>query len=290
MVPLAGIGDASSRDSIRPVDGLLRFFPAVPKRIAVRLVLLGAIVSILAGMMSTMHYNWNWWVVWDYRELFIQGFANTILVSAGAIVLGLAIGLLGGLARVSENVWLRELATLYVWGFRGTPLLTQIYIFYFCLAVVVHVDNPFLTGMAALAFFSGAYITEMVRAGIESISPGQWEAARSSGLTHGQALRCVVFPQALRRIIPPVTGQFVSLIKDSSLLSVIAVRELTKGAEIVNSITYKTFEAYLPLAVFYLVLTYPLSVLTYRLEKRIIYQSGPRGRSPRGNKGVFPNG
>jgi polar amino acid transport system permease protein len=254
--------------------------------IIVRLILLLIISLILISMMSTIHYNWNWWVVWQYRELFLQGFVNTILVSCGAICMGLIIGILGGLARVSENIWFKELATLYVWGFRGTPLLTQIYIFYFCFAVIVHVDSPFLIGMITLAFFAGAYITEMVRAGIESISLGQWEAARSTGLTHGQALHHVVFPQALKRIIPPVTGQFVSLIKDSSLLSVIAVRELTKGAEIVNSITYKTFEAYLPLAAFYLLLTYPLSILTYRLEQRINYQSAPKSRMPAQPKGA----
>lgn len=259
---------------------------AMPKRILVRLVLITAAAALLVGMMSTISYNWNWWVVWQYRELFVKGFANTILVSCGAITLGLIIGVLGGLARVSENIWLREAATIYVWIFRGTPLLTQIYIFYFCFAVIVHVDDPFLTGMVTLAFFSGAYITEMVRAGIESISKGQWEAARSTGLNHSQTLRHVVFPQAMRRIIAPITGQFVSLIKDSSLLSVIAVRELTKGAEIVNAATYKTFEAYLPLAVFYLLLTYPLSVLTYRLERRITYQSAPRSRTAATPKGV----
>jgi polar amino acid transport system permease protein len=260
----------------------------VPKRIIVRLVLLtGALVG-LVGLMSTIRYNWNWWVVWQYRDLFARGFVTTILVSSGAIVLGLLIGLAGGLARVSENVWLREAATLYVWGFRGTPLLTQIYIFYFCIAVIVHVDSPFLTGMGTLAFFSGAYITEMVRAGIESIGQGQWEAARGAGLTHAQALRSVIFPQAMRRIIAPVTGQFVSLIKDSSLLSVISVRELTKGAEIVNATTYKTFEAYLPLAVFYLLLTYPLSVLTYRLEKRILYRSAPKGPTSNNTNGAVP--
>lgn len=241
--------------------------------LAVRLTLLAVFAAALACLFSTLHYTWSWSVVWQYRDLFRQGFVNTVGVSCGAIALGLAIGLLGGLARVSRNIWLRELATIYVWLFRGTPLLTQIYIFYFCLAVVIHVDSPFLTGMVTLAFFAGAYITEMVRAGIESIDKGQWEAARSTGMSHGQTLRHVVFPQAMRRIIAPVTGQFVSLIKDSSLLSVIAVRELTKSAEMVNAATYKTFEAYLPLALFYLLLTYPLSILTYHLEKRISYQS-----------------
>jgi len=249
--------------------------PRISKSIAVRLTLLVCAVLLLAGLMSTIRYNWDWWVVWRYRELFLNGLLMTVLISCGAIVLGLAIGLAFGLARVSENVWLKEAATLYVWGFRGTPLLTQIYILYFCIAVLVHVDNKILVGMAALALFSGAYITEMVRAGIESISPGQWEAARSTGLSHGQTLRLVIFPQAARRIIAPVTGQFVSLIKDSSLLSVIAVSELTYGARLVDARTSRTFEAYLPLAVFYLLLTFPLSLLTQRLEKRIQYRSTP---------------
>ncbi len=252
---------------------------SIPKPLAVRATLVTALAAGLWLMLARLDYAWNWGVVWQYRAVFWQGFVNTVLVSSGAIVLGLCIGLLGGLARVSENLWARELAGIYVWVFRGTPLLTQITIFYFCLGVVIHVDSPFLTGMAALAFFAGAYITEMVRAGIESINHGQWEAARSTGLTHAQTLRHVVFPQAVRRIIAPVTGQFVSLIKDSSLLSVIAVRELTKSAEMVNAATYKTFEAYLPLALFYLLLTYPLSVLTYRLERRITYTSAPSIRT-----------
>jgi len=249
------------------------------KRLLVRLTLLLAGAGVLAFLMANIQYTWDWSVVWRYRELFLLGFKNTVLISCGAIALGLLIGLLAGMARVSENIWLREAATLYVWFFRGTPLLTQIFIFYFCLGVVLHFDDPLLTGMVTLAFFAGAYITEMVRAGIESIGPGQWEAARSTGLTYSQTLRHVVFPQALRRIIPPVTGQFVSLIKDSSLLSVISVRELSKGAEMVNATTYKTFEAYLPLAVLYLLLTYPFTVLTSHLEKRMIYHSSPTRRA-----------
>ena len=130
-------------------------------------------------------------------------------------------------------------------------------------------DNAVVIGIVALGAFSGAYITEIVRAGIESIERGQTEAALSTGLTGWQTLRYVIFPQAFRRIIPPVTGQFVSLIKDSSLLSVISVRELTKASEVVNATTYKTFEAYLPLALMYLLLTYPLSHLTQRLERKL---------------------
>ncbi|NTU48832.1 MAG: amino acid ABC transporter permease, partial [Syntrophobacteraceae bacterium] len=137
----------------------------------------------------------------------------------------------------------------------------------------VHYDNALVIGIVTLACFSGAYITEMVRAGIESIDKGQVEAAKSTGLDYWQTLRYIVFPQALKRIIPPVTGQFVSLIKDSSLLSVISVRELTKASEIINATTYRTFEAYLPLAGLYLLLTYPLSYITRQLEKRMRYET-----------------
>jgi polar amino acid transport system permease protein len=239
------------------------------KRLGVRLALMALAVAVLYALLLQVEYAWNWRVVYTYRELFIQGFYRTVEVSVGAIAMGLVLGVVGGLARVWPNLWVQELGTLYVETFRGTPLLVQIYIFYFCLATVVHFENPFIIGMVALAFFSGAYIAEMVRAGVESIDDGQWEAAMATGLNFRQTMFSVIFPQAARRIIPPVTGQFVSLIKDSSLLSVISVRELTKGAEVINATTYKTFEAYLPLAVFYLLLTYPLSVLTYRLERRI---------------------
>lgn len=238
-------------------------------RLAVRLSLVVVTAAVLAWLLSGLEYHWEWGVVARYRALYIAGFWRTILISVGAIVLGLAFGVTAGLARVSESLVLQELAALYVEVFRGTPLLVQIYIFYFCLAAVIHFDNALIIGTVTLAVFAGAYITEMVRAGIESVDEGQWEAALATGLTRGQALRRVVFPQAFRRIIPPVTGQFVSLIKDSSLLSVISVRELTKASEVVNATTYKTFEAYLPLALFYLLLTYPLSRLTYWLEKRI---------------------
>ncbi len=238
---------------------------ALPFRMLVVLVLLG----VLYYLFSQIEYPWNWRVPWQYRELFIQGFYYTMLISLGATILGFIIGVMGGLARVSGNFILREVVTVYVELFRGTPLLVQIYIFYFCIATVVHLDNPLIIGTVTLAIFSGAYITEMVRAGIESIEKGQIEAARSTGLSEWQTMRHIVFPQALRRIIPPVTGQFVSVVKDSSLLSVIAVRELTKASEIINATTYKTFEAYLPLAFLYLLITYPLSCLTRRLEERM---------------------
>lgn len=241
-------------------------------RAAARVVLLTVFAVSLYYVLSGIRYHWDWGAVWAYRELFARGLVTTVAVSAAAMVLGLALGLASGLASVSRGVWLSELAALYVGAFRGTPLLVQILVFYFCVGVVVRLDSPYVIGAVTLAFFSGAYISEMVRAGIESVDRGQWEAAAGTGLSRSLTLRHVILPQALRRIVPPVTGQFVSLIKDSSLLSVIAVRELTKASEVVNATTYRTFEAYLPLAGLYLLLTWPLARLTRRLERGI--QSG----------------
>lgn len=238
-------------------------------RIAVRLCILAVFGGFLWLVLSRLQYHWDWGVVWAYRAIFLDGLGMTLAVSLGAISLGLACGLASGLAAVSGNIILSELAALYVGAFRGTPLLVQILIFYFCVGVVVRVDSPYLIGTVTLGFFSGAYISEMVRAGVESVERGQWETALSSGMNHRQTLLYVILPQAARRILPPVTGQFVSCIKDSSLLSVISLRELTKAAEVVNATTYRTFESYLPLALLYLLLTWPLSHLTRRLEKGI---------------------
>lgn len=238
-------------------------------RLAVRTILLSGFAGVLWLALSRLAYHWDLRAVWAYRNIFADGFVMTVSVSVGAIGLGLVCGLLSGLASISGNIWLTELAGLYVGAFRGTPLLVQILVFYFCLGVVVHLDSPYVIGTTTLALFSGAYISEMVRAGVESVDRGQWEAALSSGLSRRQTLWYVVAPQAARRIVAPVTGQFVSCIKDSSLLSVISVRELTKAAEVINATTYKTFEAYLPLALLYLLLTWPLSHLTRRLERGI---------------------
>ena len=239
------------------------------KKLLARLVIGLAALIIFYTLLSSIDYHWDWRVPWEYRDLFVRGFVYTVVISVASIVLGLLIGVASGIASVSKNPLVNQLAQMYVEIFRGTPLLVQIYIFYFCVATIVHMDSPVIIGSITLAFFSGAYISEMVRAGIESIDKGQIEAAKASGLTEWQTMRYIIFPQAFRRILPPVTGQFVSLIKDSSLLSVISVRELTKASEIINATTYRTFEAYLPLAVMYMLLTYPLYHVTRLMERKM---------------------
>jgi len=192
----------------------------------------------------------------------------TLKISAAALVFALVLGLVAGLGRVSSNPAARNLAATYVELVRGTPLLVQIFIFYFFIGTVLEL-SPFTAGVAALAVFTGAYVAEIVRAGIEAVPRGQMEAARSLGMGTAQAMRHVILPQALRRTLPPLAGQFINLIKDSALVSVIAITDLTKaGREIVSS-TFTPFEVWFTVALMYLALTGTLSWLVRRLERRL---------------------
>ncbi|WP_461393464.1 amino acid ABC transporter permease, partial [Deferrisoma sp.] len=179
-----------------------------------------------------------------------KGLWTTLWISFFSGVLGLVLGLVTGLARISKNPTLKGLAVFYVELIRGTPLLVQIFIFYFFIGTVLSLDR-IVAGILALAVFAGAYTAEIVRAGIQSIPRGQMEAARSLGMTLFQAMRYIILPQAFKRILPPLAGQFISLIKDSSLVSVIAITDLTKaGREVITS-TFATFEIWFTVAALY---------------------------------------
>jgi polar amino acid transport system permease protein len=203
-----------------------------------------------------------------YRQLYLQGWLLTIALSVAALVCSTLMGLCSALAQGNRFLPLRYLAKIYVELVRGTPLLVQILIFYYVVADSFGIENRYLVGFLTLSFFSGAYISEIIRAGIESIGRSQWESARAIGLTRAQTYRYVIFPQALRQTLPPLAGQFVSLIKDSSLLSIIGVNELTYNAENTNAMIYNSLECYLPLALGYLILTLPISLWTRSLEQR----------------------
>jgi len=207
-----------------------------------------------------------------------KGLWLTLKISLMATIIGVVIGVIGGLCRISDNPALKWLTIMYIELIRGSPLLVQILIWYFVLGTVIN-DMLFYAGLgripavwyaiASLACFAGAYVTEIVRAGIQSIHRGQTEAARSLGMTYGQSMIHIILPQALRRILPPLAGQFISLIKDSSLLGMIAIRELTKATREVVSASLQPFELYLLCGVLYLVLTFSLSMFIQYLEKRM---------------------
>lgn len=196
------------------------------------------------------------------------GLWTTLWLSAISSFFALILGLLTGLARISKNITLRGLASIYVECIRGTPLLVQIFIAYFFLGTVFNLSRN-VCGIGALALFAGAYVAEIVRAGIQSIPKGQMEASRSLGMTAFQTMKDIILPQAFKKILPPLSGQFISLIKDSSLVSVIAITDLTKsGREIITS-TFATFEVWIVVAAMYLLVTSVLSQLVYYMERRL---------------------
>lgn len=198
------------------------------------------------------------------------GLWMTLKISAVSLVFALVLGLVAGLGRVSRNVALHDLATVYVEIVRGTPLLVQIFIFYFFIGTVLSL-SAFAAGVAALAVFTGAYVAEIVRGGIESVPRGQTEAARSLGLSAWQCMRHVVLPQALRKSLPALAGQFINLVKDSSLVSVMALTDLTKAGREVVSSSFSPFEVWFCVALLYLLLTGLLSALVRRLERRMAH-------------------
>ncbi|AMO79193.1 MULTISPECIES: amino acid ABC transporter permease [Pseudomonas] len=196
------------------------------------------------------------------------GLWTTLWISFVSGAIGLAIGLFTGLCRLSKNPTLHDLSTLYVELVRGTPLLVQIFIFYFFIGTVLNLSREF-AGVAALALFTGAYVAEIVRAGVQSIARGQDEAARSLGLSAAQSMRHVILPQAFKRVLPPLAGQFISLVKDTSLVSVIAITELTKSGREAITTSFSTFEIWFCVAALYLVINLPLSHMASRLERRL---------------------
>ena len=198
----------------------------------------------------------------------LWGLWTTLWISVLSGVFGLLIGLVSGLCRLSSNPTLRDLSTVYVELVRGTPLLVQIFIFYFFIGTVLNLSREF-AGVAALALFTGAYVSEIVRAGVQSVAKGQNEAARSLGLTAAQSMRHVILPQAFKRVLPPLAGQFISLVKDTSLVSVIAITELTKSGREAITTSFSTFEIWFCIAALYLVINLPLSHIAGRLERRL---------------------
>ncbi|MFV0415350.1 MAG: amino acid ABC transporter permease [Chthoniobacterales bacterium] len=209
----------------------------------------------------------------DYRVAFWRGWLTTIFCSVVALILSLFLGFLTAIARRSRFLPLRALAGVYVQAVRGTPLLVLILFGFYIFADQVGLQDRFVAGVLILSLFSAAYMAEIIRSGIEGVPKTQIESARSLGFTPFQIYRYVILPQALRQMLPPLAGQLASLIKDSSLLSVISISEFTFVAQQVASATYGTFESYLVLLVGYLILTLPVMALTHYFERRNSFEN-----------------
>ncbi|OGF57740.1 MAG: hypothetical protein A2Z21_00880 [Candidatus Fraserbacteria bacterium RBG_16_55_9] len=212
-------------------------------------------------------------------DAFNKGLVLTLQVSAVAMILGAALGLLVALARLSPLFFLRDMGTLYVHSLRNIPFLVFILFMYFGVAPAFqsgaavdlfgwHIDGRLFWGILALSLFEASFISEIFRAGIQSIHPTQMEAARSLGMNYFRAMRYVVLPQAFRVVIPPLTGELIALVKESALLMVISLPELTLTARQQGSQLPFQFEFYTILAAYYLAITLPLAGLSYLLERK----------------------
>ena len=232
-----------------------------------------AFIAAVAVTFSRVDYEWNWTAVWDYRQKFLQGWLVTVALSLAALVASTVIGGLAAVMLRSGYTLLEAAARVFVELIRGTPLLVQLLIGFYVVGTAVGLENRYVAGVLLLSLFSGAYMAEIFRSGLDAIPKAQIDSARAIGLTPWQSLRLVVLPQAVRLVLPAVAGQLVSLVKDSSLLSVIAIYEFTLAAQEVNAFTYSTLESYLPLAFGYLLLTLPLSALARWLERHFRYET-----------------
>jgi polar amino acid transport system permease protein len=258
-------------------------FPAARENRRQFAIDVGQIVLLLGGTLwlvvhgaRSMHYDWQWYRVPDYFLRvaggslvwgpLAKGLIVTLEISALGLILTMVIGLVTAVLRLSGSFAGRLLATSYLELIRNTPLLVQLYVFYFVLGPILGIGR-FWTGVLCLACFEGSYAAEIIRAGILSVAKGQWEASQSLGLSRYAGFRNVILPQALRLMVPPLTGQSVSLIKDSSIVSVIAIFDLTSEGRNVISDTFMSFEIWFTVAVLYLVLTVSLSALAGWVER-----------------------
>lgn len=245
----------------------------VIKYIIYTVLIITGITVFFGVLFYSPGYSLRWNTVWIYRKPFINGFFMTIMISSVSIVISTALGVLFGLAQRSRIYIIKVFAHFYIEVIRGTPLLVQILVFFYVVANAIGIENRYLAGIIIMSIFTGAYISEIVRGGIESVGKSQLETAKAIGLTNMQTYLYVIFPQVIRNILPPLTGQFASLIKDSSLLSIIAIKEFTMSAREINANTFSTFETYIPLAIGYLILTIPISYYTRQLERKYKYES-----------------
>ncbi len=201
--------------------------------------------------------------------LLLMGAAVTIEITAVSVALGFFIGLVVGVARICSYKLLRILAAIYADCIRGTPLLVQIFLIYFALPIATGTRvDPFAAAVLACGINSGAYVSEIFRAGIQAVDAGQMEAGRSLGLTWGQTMRYIILPQAVKNILPPLGNEFIAMLKDSSLVSVIGFEELTRRGQLIIAQTYGSFEIWLTVAALYLAMTLAISRLIAFLEAK----------------------
>ncbi len=245
------------------------------------LVLISLLCALFWWMLHSMDKTWEWSSAWGYRIVLWEGWLTTLGISAAALpgsCVVAAILVAGSRAKLKSVRWITR---GFVEIMRGMPLLTLIFIGYYVIFTQRHIadvlasiglGSKMFAGVALLSIFTAAYLSEILRGGLDSIPQGQIDSARAVGFDRAQILRYVIMPQALRRVLPALAGQFVTLVKDSSLLSVIAVGEFTYQARSYNSASYSGLEAFVILGIGYLLITLPIAWFSHWMESRFRYQ------------------
>lgn len=238
-------------------------------------MLLGGGAYLLFRGAENLGYNWQWNRVWRYLievspegwrfGMLFQGLWVTLEIVVLSLGLSLLIGLAVALMRLTSSPMATGIAKVYLELVRNTPLLIQIFVIYFVFAPILDIGR-LSAAVLALSLFEGAYASEMIRAGILAVPAGQWEASASLGMTRAQSYRHIILPQALRQMIPPLTGQGISLVKDSALVSTIAIYDLTMRGQQIIADTFLTFEIWFVVAAIYLAVTLMLTLLVRYLE------------------------
>src|SRR5215831_15093574 len=220
--------------------------------------------------MTGTRYAWDFSFLWGYRSLILTGLAVTVAYTIGTILLGLVIGLVTGLLRLSRRVLITAPLVAYVEIFRCTPLLVQIVWFYYALPVVVGIDIPAnVAATLVLSLYTGAFYAEIIRGGVASIERGQWDAARAIGMRRSQVMRYVILPQAIKRMVPPFMNQSIIQLKNTSLVSTIAVADLLYEGTIITAATYRPLEVYTMVAAVYFLVLFPLTLAAQQAERQL---------------------
>ncbi len=245
-----------------------------PAAAALNLLIVCLLLAVVFGIsLKAIHVTFDFSFVLDFRVRLVDGFVLTVLLSLVSLLLSLAIGIASAAGQESGILCIRYLCGIYVKFIRGTPLIMQIYLFFYIIGTAWGIQNRFVAGVLILSIFEGAYIAEIIRGSLLSIEDSQLEAAKAVGFTGRQTIRFVLLPQLIARTLPALTGQFASIIKDSSLLSMIAVIELTQTMREISATNFKLFECYLVLGLLYLCLTLPISFISRKLERRFQYEN-----------------
>lgn len=231
------------------------------------------VLALLWISVIRLGVKFNFSFIIQFKSRILQGFLMSVALSLCGFVLSLIIGIGAALAHNSKILFLKYISSIYINFIRGTPLIMQIYLFYYIIGTAWGVDNRFISGVLILSVFEGAYIAEIIRGGIKGLAITQLEAARAVGFTKTQTINLVIIPQLIARILPALVGQFSSIIKDSSLLSIIAVIELTQTIREISALNFRLFESYLFLGVLYLCLTIPLAIVGKAFEKHYSFDN-----------------